>query len=65
MKLDLASLQSVRDFVASFKQRKLPLNILVNNGRWSCHAVACVGREIIHYVLRGEIFCPSLVVFSI
>ncbi|TWW80651.1 dehydrogenase/reductase SDR family member on chromosome X-like isoform X1 [Takifugu flavidus] len=31
MKLDLASLQSIRDFVASFKERKLPLNILVNN----------------------------------
>lgn len=33
MKLDLASLQSVRDFVQSFKERELPLNILVNNGR--------------------------------
>lgn len=32
MKLDLASLQSVRLFVQSFKQQSLPLNILVNNG---------------------------------
>ncbi|XP_044222058.1 dehydrogenase/reductase SDR family member on chromosome X-like [Thunnus albacares] len=30
-KLDLASLQSVRQFVQSFKKRDLPLNILVNN----------------------------------
>lgn len=30
--LDLASLQSVRQFVQSFKERDLPLNILVNNG---------------------------------
>ncbi|XP_074515758.1 polyprenol dehydrogenase isoform X1 [Sebastes fasciatus] len=30
-KLDLASLQSVRQFVRSFKERDLPLNILVNN----------------------------------
>ncbi|XP_059198883.1 dehydrogenase/reductase SDR family member on chromosome X-like isoform X2 [Centropristis striata] len=30
-KLDLASLQSVRQFVQSFKQRELPLHILVNN----------------------------------
>ncbi|KAK2839648.1 hypothetical protein Q5P01_013388 [Channa striata] len=30
-KLDLASLQSVRQFVQSFKKRGLPLNILVNN----------------------------------
>ncbi|XP_028992230.1 dehydrogenase/reductase SDR family member on chromosome X-like isoform X2 [Betta splendens] len=30
-KLDLASLQSVRHFAQSFKQRALPLNILVNN----------------------------------
>ncbi|XP_054644233.1 dehydrogenase/reductase SDR family member on chromosome X-like isoform X2 [Dunckerocampus dactyliophorus] len=30
-KLDLASLQSVRQFVQSFKDRDLPLNILVNN----------------------------------
>ncbi|XP_036965767.1 dehydrogenase/reductase SDR family member on chromosome X-like isoform X3 [Acanthopagrus latus] len=31
MKLDLASVQSVRQFVRSFKERDLPLNILVNN----------------------------------
>ncbi|XP_008289036.1 dehydrogenase/reductase SDR family member on chromosome X-like [Stegastes partitus] len=30
-KLDLASLQSVRQFAQSFKERDLPLNILVNN----------------------------------
>ncbi|XP_044072250.1 dehydrogenase/reductase SDR family member on chromosome X-like isoform X2 [Siniperca chuatsi] len=30
-RLDLASLQSVRQFVQSFKERDLPLNILVNN----------------------------------
>lgn len=30
-KLDLASLQSVRDFARSFKDRDLPLNVLVNN----------------------------------
>ncbi|XP_061735887.1 dehydrogenase/reductase SDR family member on chromosome X-like isoform X1 [Nerophis ophidion] len=30
-KLDLASLQSVRQFVQSFKERDLPLNILINN----------------------------------
>ncbi|XP_040005416.1 dehydrogenase/reductase SDR family member on chromosome X-like isoform X2 [Xiphias gladius] len=30
-KLDLASLQSVHQFVQSFKERHLPLNILVNN----------------------------------
>ncbi|XP_058478050.1 dehydrogenase/reductase SDR family member on chromosome X-like isoform X1 [Solea solea] len=30
-KLDLASLQSVHQFVQSFKQRRLPLHILVNN----------------------------------
>ncbi|XP_042282558.1 dehydrogenase/reductase SDR family member on chromosome X-like [Thunnus maccoyii] len=30
-KLDLASLQSVRQFVQSFKKRDLPLNILINN----------------------------------
>ncbi|XP_034740577.1 dehydrogenase/reductase SDR family member on chromosome X-like isoform X1 [Etheostoma cragini] len=30
-KLDLASLESVRQFVKSFKERGLPLNILVNN----------------------------------
>ncbi|KAA8588270.1 hypothetical protein FQN60_001464 [Etheostoma spectabile] len=30
-KLDLASLESVRQFVKSFKERDLPLNILVNN----------------------------------
>ncbi|XP_051814377.1 dehydrogenase/reductase SDR family member on chromosome X isoform X2 [Acanthochromis polyacanthus] len=30
-KLDLASLQSVRHFAQSFKERDLPLNILVNN----------------------------------
>ncbi|XP_061648428.1 dehydrogenase/reductase SDR family member on chromosome X-like isoform X1 [Phyllopteryx taeniolatus] len=30
-KLDLASLQSIRQFVQSFKERDLPLNILVNN----------------------------------
>ncbi|XP_037646324.1 dehydrogenase/reductase SDR family member on chromosome X-like isoform X2 [Sebastes umbrosus] len=30
-KLDLASLQSVHQFVRSFKERDLPLNILVNN----------------------------------
>lgn len=31
LKLDLASVQSVRDFAQSFKDRDLPLNILVNN----------------------------------
>ncbi|GAA6230152.1 dehydrogenase/reductase SDR family member on chromosome X-like isoform X1 [Lates japonicus] len=30
-KVDLASLQSVRQFVQNFKERDLPLNILVNN----------------------------------
>ncbi|XP_045910164.1 dehydrogenase/reductase SDR family member on chromosome X-like [Micropterus dolomieu] len=30
-RLDLASLQSVRQFVQSFKERDLPLNILINN----------------------------------
>uniref|UniRef100_A0A1A8EMH6 Dehydrogenase/reductase (SDR family) X-linked n=1 Tax=Nothobranchius korthausae TaxID=1143690 RepID=A0A1A8EMH6_9TELE len=30
-KLDLASLQSVREFTKSFKERDLPLNILINN----------------------------------
>ncbi|KAM9710493.1 polyprenol dehydrogenase isoform 2-T2 [Menidia menidia] len=30
-KLDLASLHSVRQFAQNFKERKLPLNILVNN----------------------------------
>ncbi|XP_077436607.1 polyprenol dehydrogenase isoform X2 [Vanacampus margaritifer] len=30
-KLDLASLQSIRQFVQSFKEREVPLNILVNN----------------------------------
>ncbi|XP_072253353.1 polyprenol dehydrogenase-like isoform X1 [Leuresthes tenuis] len=30
-KLDLASLHSVRQFAQTFKERKLPLNILVNN----------------------------------
>ncbi|XP_070832286.1 polyprenol dehydrogenase [Chaetodon trifascialis] len=30
-KLDLASLQSVRQFVQSFKERDLPLHVLVNN----------------------------------
>ncbi|XP_068507693.1 dehydrogenase/reductase SDR family member on chromosome X isoform X1 [Syngnathus scovelli] len=30
-KLDLASLQSIRQFVQSFKEHDLPLNILVNN----------------------------------
>lgn len=32
IRLDLASLQSVRQFVQSFKERDLPLNVLVNNG---------------------------------
>ncbi|XP_028250042.1 dehydrogenase/reductase SDR family member on chromosome X-like isoform X2 [Parambassis ranga] len=36
-KLDLASLQSVRQFAKSFKQRELPLNILVNNAH-------CIGE---------------------
>lgn len=31
MRLDLASLQSTKDFVAVFKEKNLPLNILVNN----------------------------------
>ncbi|XP_041858211.1 dehydrogenase/reductase SDR family member on chromosome X-like [Melanotaenia boesemani] len=30
-KLDLASLQSVRQFAQSFKERNLPLNLLINN----------------------------------
>ncbi|XP_034042077.1 dehydrogenase/reductase SDR family member on chromosome X-like [Thalassophryne amazonica] len=30
-KLDLASLQSIRQFVKNFKRRSLPLNILINN----------------------------------
>ena len=29
MKLDLTSLQSVRDFVNQFRARKLPINILI------------------------------------
>jgi WW domain-containing oxidoreductase len=32
MKLDLSNLNSVRTFAADFKESKLPLNILVNNG---------------------------------
>ncbi|KAG7241659.1 hypothetical protein INR49_025124 [Caranx melampygus] len=54
--LDLASLQSVRQFVQRFKERDLPLNILVNNAHrlgkiqledlnsnqsYSAHAVYC------------------------
>ena len=31
MHLDLSSLKSVRDFVVKFKERNLPLNILINN----------------------------------
>eukprot|EP00128_Syssomonas_multiformis_P005978 Colp12_sorted_trinity150504_noHs@16653 len=31
MKLDLASLASVREFAAAFLERKLPLHLLVNN----------------------------------
>ena len=32
MKLDLSSLTSVKEFVAAFKQKDLPLHILINNG---------------------------------
>lgn len=46
LKLNLASLQSVRDFVVSFKERELPPNILLNNGRWCFHAGACGGSEL-------------------
>ena len=31
--LDLTSLKSVRQFVAAFKNKGLPLHVLVNNGR--------------------------------
>ena len=31
MKLDLASFKSVRDFTIAFKEKNLPLNLLVNN----------------------------------
>lgn len=31
LKLDLSSLQSVEDFVESFNQLEIPLNILINN----------------------------------
>ena len=31
MKLDLASLKSIRDFVAKFKEKNVGLNLLVNN----------------------------------
>ncbi len=31
MPLDLASLQSTKDFVAVFRERNLPLHILINN----------------------------------
>lgn len=56
LKLDLSSLQSVRDFVASFKERKLPLNTLVNNGRWCFHAGG-VWAVSYGYVWRGPEMC--------
>ena len=31
MKLDLASLQSTKDFIESFKQKNLPLHVLICN----------------------------------
>ena len=31
LKLDLASFQSTKDFVRSFKEKNLPLHILINN----------------------------------
>lgn len=34
--IDLTSLKSVRNFAQAFKQRRLPLHVLVNNGRVHC-----------------------------
>ncbi len=31
MRLDLGSIQSTKDFVRSFKEKNLPLHILINN----------------------------------
>ena len=31
MRLDLASFQSTKDFIRAFKEKNLPLNILINN----------------------------------
>ena len=36
MKLDLASFKSVKDFTIAFKEKNLPLNLLVNNAGIFC-----------------------------
>jgi NAD(P)-dependent dehydrogenase (short-subunit alcohol dehydrogenase family) len=48
--LDLASLDSVRNFVSKFKETELPLHILINNGgvRHHAHRLTKDGLEM-HY----------------
>lgn len=66
-KLDLASLQSVRQFAQSFRERDLPLNILVNNGESLCSVLVLYERaaglctKFIKYLLREvESLCAAV-----
>lgn len=53
MKLDLASLRSVRAFVSEFRKKNLPLHILINNaGIFSPHGKTEDGFEM-HFGTQG------------
>ena len=50
MHLDLASFQSTKDFTVAFKEKNLPLHLLINNAglAWSPYSEfdRCVGRIV-------------------
>ena len=57
--VDLASFASVKDFVKTFKEKNLPLHILVNNAAVCGTAFCKFGSIVILYAFTDFIFFSS------
>ena len=57
MKLDLASFQSTKDFIRAFKDKNLPLHILINNAglAWPpfSQCMACIFTTL-HVIIMAQ-----------